>query len=94
MIQINNKLRIVKSDDRNLVIEELRTIESEKKGTREEWCWCGYYSTLKSALLGVLEKQLFDSVENEMTIKDAIDKINIARNEIINAIKVKNEQKK
>lgn len=43
MIQINNKLRIVKNDDKNLVIEELRTIESEKKGTHEEWCWCGIF---------------------------------------------------
>lgn len=36
MIQINNKLRIVKNDEKNLVIEELRTITSEKKGSHEE----------------------------------------------------------
>lgn len=87
MIQINNKLRIVKSDDRNLVVEELRAVESKKKGTREEWCWCGYYGDLKSALLGVLNKQLFDSAEEEMTIKDVINKIDNARNEIIKEIR-------
>ena len=87
MIQINNKLRIVKNDDKNLVIEELRTIESEKKGTHEEWCWCGYYGDLRSALNGVLKKKLFDTVEEELTITDLIAKIDSAKNEILNAIK-------
>ena len=86
MIQINNKLRIVKSDDKNLVIEELRTITSEKKGIHEEWCWCGYFSDLKSALSGVLKKKLFDSTEEELTITDLIEKIDTAKNEIINAL--------
>ena len=43
MIQINNKLRISRNDKDNLVIEELRTITSEKKSTHDEWCLCGYY---------------------------------------------------
>ena len=87
MIQINNKLRIAKNDENNLVIEELRTITSEKKGTRDEWCLCGYYGNLKTALFGVLNKQLFDSAAEEITIQDLISKIDAAKNEIINAIK-------
>ena len=84
MIQINNKLRIIKNDEKNLAIEELRTITSEKKGSHEEWCWWGYYGSLKSALLGVLDKLLFDSAEEELTIKDIVRKIEQAEKEILN----------
>ena len=83
MIQINNKLRIVKNDEKNLAIEELRTITSEKKGSHEEWCWCGYYGSLKSALLGVLDKLLFDSAEEELDIQGLIKKIEIVEQEIL-----------
>ena len=86
MIQINEKLRIIKSDDKNLVIEELKTITSEKNGTRKEWCWCGYYSSLKSALIGVLHKQLFDSAEEEMSVKDLLSRIESVEKEIIDCV--------
>lgn len=94
MIYINDKLRIRKLDDRNLQLEEYRK-PSEKSGTikenTEKWRWCGYYGDLKSALLGALTKQLFDSAENELTLKDIISRIDEARAEIITAIdKLKN----
>ena len=37
-------------------------------------------------MLGALSKQLFDSAENEMTIKEVISKIDEARADIIKAI--------
>ena len=94
MIYINDKLRIRKLDDRNLQLEEYRK-PSEKSGTikenTEKWRWCGYYGDLKSALLGALTKQLFDSVENELTLKDVVSRIDEARADIITAIdKLKN----
>ncbi len=89
MIYINNTLRIRRLDDRNLQLEEYRK-PSEKSGTikenTEKWRWCGYYGDLKSALLGALSKQLFDSTQNEMTIKEVIAKIDEARAEIVQAI--------
>lgn len=86
MLQINDKLRITKVDDKNLQIEQLREIESKKLGKHSEWCWCGYYGTLQSALLGVLSKQLFDSVQEKICISDLINKIDKYEQEIINAI--------
>lgn len=86
MIQINDKLRIVKADERNLVIEQLRTVTSEKKGSHDEWCWCGYYGTLKSALLGILHKQLFESTDEKLRIEDVVARIEKAEKEIIKAI--------
>lgn len=87
MLQINEKLRISKLDDKNLQIEQLKEVESKKLGKHKEWCWCGYYSTLKSALLGVLTKQLFDSVDEQTTLIDTINTITKAENEISDAIK-------
>lgn len=93
MIYINDKLRIRKLDDgKNLQLEEYREGKDTHKGkTTAKWRWCGYYGDLKSALLGALTKQLFDSVENELTLKDVVSRIDEARAEIITAIdKLKN----
>lgn len=85
MIQINNKLRIRRADDRNLVIEEFRDVTDPKaKTTNKQWCWCGWYGDLKTALLGVLHKQLFDSAEEELQIKDLIERIEKVENYIKN----------
>lgn len=92
MIQINNKLRIVKNDEKNLAIEELRTITSEKKGSHEEWCWCGYYGDVKSALLGVLKHSLLDSAEEELDIQGLIKKIEVVEQEIL-SLNIKGEEK-
>ena len=92
MIYINDKLRIKKLDDRNLQLEEYREGKDTHKGkATTKWRLCGYYGDLKSALLGALTKQLFDSAENELTLKDIISRIDEARAEIITAIdKLKN----
>jgi len=87
MLQINDKLRIRKLDDNNLVIEVLKTINSEKKGIHDEWRWYGYYGNLQTALSGVLKKLLFDSVEEELTIQTIINKIDDAEYKIIKAMK-------
>lgn len=84
MIQITEKLRIVKVDERNLAIEQLRTVTSEKRGSHDEWCWCGYYGTIKSALLDCLNKQLFDIVSEELQLKDIIARIETAESNIKN----------
>lgn len=91
MIQINDKLRIRRADDRNLVIEEFRDVTDPKaKTTNKQWCWCGYYGDLKTALLGVLHKALLDSAEEELQVKDVIAKIETVENDIKN-IKVGEE---
>lgn len=91
MIQINDKLRIRKIDERNLVIEELRIVESKKLGKHEEWCWDGYFGDLKSAFLGAFHKQLFDSADEEIELKNIIYKINSIEKEIKNAMEKKDE---
>ena len=84
-MQINDKLRIIRKDDNNLALEELRDVESKKQGTIKKWCWCGYYGCLKSALVGAFKKIIFDS-ECEQ-IKDLIKVIDKTEQDIIAAIK-------
>ena len=84
MIQINNKLRIRKLDDKNIVVEQLKTIDGKTKGLHDEWILFGYYGTLKSALKGCLDKQLFDTVNEGLQLKDIITKIENAENNIKN----------
>ena len=85
MIQITEKLRIVQADDKNLALEELKDVTSKKsQTTNKQWCWCGWYGDLKTALLGALHKQLFDSAEEELEIKGLIERIEKVENYIKN----------
>lgn len=88
MIYINEKLRIKKLDDRNLELEEYRKVVNPK--TKEEvlsWKWCGYYGDLKSACLGALSKIMFDYAEEEITLKEVVAKIEVAREQVEKAVK-------
>lgn len=87
MLVINNKYRVRKLDDSNLVIEQLKIVSSETKGTREEWVWEGYYSSVEGALNSILRKQLFDSVEQEIEIKDVLKIMKETEQNIIDTVK-------
>ena len=87
MIYINSTLRIKVLDDRNLQLEEYRTGVAKQTGKKiTRWYHCGYYGKLKEALIGALNKRLFDSAQNEMTINEVIAKIDEVRNEIMSAV--------
>lgn len=87
MLQINDKLRIRRTDEKNLVIEEYsdKIVNPRTKEITSGWQWCGYYSTLDAAFQGVLNKQLLDSVDDELEIKNVLGKIEQVRQEIKNA---------
>lgn len=85
MLQINDKLRVRRIDDKNLALEELKNVTSKKsQTTNKQWCWCGWYGDLRTALLGALHKQLFDSAEEELEIKGLIERIEKVENYIKN----------
>lgn len=91
MIQINDKLRIKKLDNFNLIaIEELQITESKKLGEHKEWCLSGYYGNLKDAIIGVLNKQLFNLADKdeEVELKQIIYKLESFENQIKNAINI------
>jgi hypothetical protein len=87
MIYINNTLRITKIDQNCLQLEQYKECKDNKtKEVKHKWKWCGYYGDVKSALLGALDKSLFDCASNENTIKEVLFKIDTVRQEIITAI--------
>ena len=87
MIYINEKLRIRKTDDYNLQLEEYRKgINPKTKEETYSWKWVGYYGDLKSALSGVLKKQLFDTADEEILLKDLVAKIDVAQQNIMNGV--------
>lgn len=90
MIYITEKLRIVRLDGLNLQLEELCEVRNKKTSeTRYEWKWHGYYGDLRSALMGALNKQLFDLADGEIkkTLQTAIDEIDKARTQIEKSVK-------
>ena len=92
MIQINNNIRIVRRDDKNLAIEKYDLVTNSKTNeSHYEWRWVGYYGDVKSALLGVLKHSLLDSAEEELTIKDIVRKIEQVEKEILSCKVVEDE---
>lgn len=88
MIYINEKLRISKFDEHNLKLEEYRKGVNPK--TKEEvwsWKWCGFYGDLRSALISTLNKIMFDYADEDLTLREVLEKIDEAREQIENSIK-------
>lgn len=77
MIIINENVRINKFDECNLQIEVKQEVVNRKTKEKSlQWANYGYYSNLKSALIGVLRKELLETVEEEHTIETLIMRIN------------------
>ena len=83
MIEINDKLRIKRRDDRNLIIEEfVPVIKKDNKRTEYKWLIYGYYGDLKMALQGVLKHELFNIPKEKLKLQDIITKIEKIETEI------------
>lgn len=82
MIQINDKVRIIKLDERNLQVEEYRKcVDPKTKQESWKWKWVGYYGDLQSAFGGaikhcgmLLSDQDFQSVQEVIAKLDKIEK--------------------
>ncbi len=87
MIYISDTLRITKLDDNCLQLEAYKPVTSKKHGTTTmQWKWLGYYGDVKTALMGALKKQLFDCADEEIEVKNLIERIEQAENNILKAI--------
>lgn len=79
MIYITDTLRISKVDENCLQLETYAAVTSKKtRQTTMQWKWNGYYGDLRSALAGALRRQLFDTVDEELQLKDLIARIDTA----------------
>lgn len=91
MIQLNDKIRIVRLDSNNVQIEEYRkVIHPSTKEERYNWVGNGYYGSFSSAISGVLRKYTTSLTEEDIKGCNAIlERIEEIRNELMNAIKEK-----
>ena len=88
MIQVNDKIRIVRIDKLNLELQEYRCVVDKKtKAERYDWCWVGYYGDLKSAIGGVLKYLLMELSNEEITtLSELIERIDNIDKELKKAV--------
>ena len=88
MIQINEKIRIVKLDKLNLELQEYRKkVDPKTKTERYDWGWVGYYGDLKSAIGGVLKHCLMELATKEITtLSELVERIDTIDKELKKAV--------
>jgi hypothetical protein len=88
MIQINDKIRIVRFDKLNLELQEYRNkVDPKTKTERYDWCRVGYYGDLKSAINGVLKHCLMElATEDITTLSELIERIDAIDKELKKAV--------
>ena len=86
MIQINERLRISRADDRNLQVEELVQKKTKKGEVYEDWEVLGYYSTLEGACRGVYKRFTLLSVDEVESLEQVITYLENARSRLSKSI--------
>ena len=88
MIQITDKIRITRLDEKNLQVEEYRKkVDPKTKNERYAWCRLGYYGDLKSAIGGVLKNCLMElAAEDVSTLSHLIERIGNIEKELKKAV--------
>ena len=87
MIQINDKIRIVKIDKLNLQLETLEEVHKKDGTVANEWKWNGYYGDLKSAINGALKYCLMElATEDITTLSELIEHIDNIDKELKKAV--------
>jgi hypothetical protein len=89
MIQINDKIRIVRFDKLNLELQEYRKkVDPKTKNQRYDWCRVGYYGDLMSAIGGALKYCLMELASEDIsTLSELIEKIDKIEKELKGVIK-------
>lgn len=92
MIKVSENIRIVRTDEKNLQIEEYRKVINKKtKEERYEWCWIGYYGDLRTAIGGVLKHCLMSLANEEISnLKALMQRIDEVEKELKGRVKNEN----
>ena len=92
MIKVSENIRIVRTDEKNLQIEEYRKVINKKnKEERYEWCRIGYYGDLRTAIGGVLKHCLMSLADEEISdLKALMQRIDEVEKELKGRVKNEN----
>jgi ferritin-like protein len=84
MLYINEKVRMSKIDNRNIMDEYLKDVTDRKtKETKQEWVVLGYYYDLVNALKGVMKKYSRDIVNEATNIDNAVKTLQAIYDDIV-----------
>jgi ferritin-like protein len=84
MLYINEKVRMTKIDNRNIMVEYLKDVVDRKtKETKQEWVVLGYYYDLVNALKGVLKKYSREVVNVATNIEEAVKTLQAIYDDIV-----------
>ena len=88
MIQINDKVRIVRFDKLNLELQEYRKkVDPKTKNERYDWCRVGYYGDLMSAIGGALKYCIMELSNEEITtLSQLVERIDNIDKELKKAV--------
>ena len=86
MIYITDTIKIVRQNNQ-IVIKKGSIIENNTTKTIK-WKSIGYYATLESALKAVVNRLLFDLVDESLKIDKLLNEIKILQNNFINCAEV------
>ena len=76
MLYINEKVRMSKIDNRNIMVEYLKdVVDRQTKETKQEWVVLGYYYDLVNALKGVLKKYSREVVNEASDLDNAVKRL-------------------
>lgn len=71
MIQVSDRVRISRLDDRNVIVETLDTIVNRKtKEESQKWNLKGYYGNVRMALGSILKNDMLIDHEELQSLKD------------------------
>ena len=89
MVQINDKVRIIKIDERNLQVEEYRKcIDPKTKQESFKWKWVGYYGDLQSAFGGAIKHCGMLLADQDLkSVQEVIAKLDKIEKEVKSAVK-------
>ena len=91
MIQINDKIRIVRLDKLNLQVETFEEVHKKDGSIGMAWKWNGYYGDLRSAIGGVLKHCLMLLADEEISdLKALIQRIDEVEKELKGRVKNEN----
>jgi hypothetical protein len=89
-LQIGDTFRVSRDDDRNLMLEQFKTVKSapnrhqKEYKTTDKWVWVGFFNDLGQVMNRVLKEKIGANLDGEL--HDLIAVIDDAKQEIFDAV--------
>ena len=83
-MKINDKYKVVATDERNVTIQEKVVTEKEDGSTKTSWKVIGYYRDVNQALKGLVRKEINGTgLKSFKTVCEKIEELHDYINEVV-----------